>query len=78
LVLVLGVVGLVLGCFPVGIVAWVLGIRDLSAMNAGRMDPSGRGMTLAGKILGIIGTVLPILILVLIAAMTAIGTKVQR
>jgi hypothetical protein len=35
-----------------------MGQSDLSEMNAGRMDPSGRGITQAGMILGIIGTIL--------------------
>jgi hypothetical protein len=54
LVLILGIVGLVCGCMPVGIVAWVLGHQDLKDMNTGVMDPTGRGMTQAGKILGMI------------------------
>lgn len=57
LVLILGIVGL-LCCMPVGIVAWVLGHQDLKDMDAGAMDPTGRGMTQAGKILGIISVVL--------------------
>jgi hypothetical protein len=57
LVLILGIVGL-LCCMPIGIVAWVLGHQDLKDMNAGLMDPAGRGMTQAGKILGIISVIL--------------------
>ena len=63
IVLALGILGFT--CFPLGIVAWVLGNRDLREMRAGRMDPSGLGLTTAGQILGIIFTVLwvtPILI----------------
>ena len=51
LVLVLGLLGLVPLClFICGIVAWVLGSRDLREMDAGRMDPGGRGMTQAARI----------------------------
>jgi uncharacterized protein DUF4190 len=57
LVLVLGIVGIVC-CMPAGIVAWVLGHQDLRDMNAGLMDPTGRGMTQAGKILGMISVAL--------------------
>ena len=57
LVLVLGIVGLVC-CMPAGIVSWILGHQDLKDMDAGTMDPSGRGMTQAGKILGIIAVAL--------------------
>ena len=60
LVLVLGILGIVC-CFICGIVAWVFGNTDLREMDAGRMDPSGRGLTQAGKICGIIGVVLAIL-----------------
>jgi hypothetical protein len=63
LVLVLGILGLVV-CGPLAIVAWVLGSSDLKAMDAGTMDPSGRGTTNAGKICGIIGTILLILAIV--------------
>jgi len=55
-VLVLGVLGINL--FPLGIAAWIMGHNDLLDMDAGRMDPSGRGMTSAGKVCGIIGTLL--------------------
>jgi len=58
-VLALGIIGLVF--FPgiiFSIMAWVMANRDLRQMNAGAMDPAGRGMTQAGKICGIIGTVL--------------------
>ncbi len=39
-----------------GIVAWSLGSSDLKEIKAGRMDPSGHGITMAGMILGIIMT----------------------
>jgi hypothetical protein len=41
-----------------GIMGWVMGGRDLKEINARRMDPDGRGMTQAGYIMGIIGTIL--------------------
>lgn len=50
-------------CFIPGACAWSMGNNDLNAMRAGRMDPSGRGMTQAGQIMGIIGTVLSIILL---------------
>ena len=60
LILVLGILGLVI-CSPLGIAAWLMGSSDLKQMDAGTMDPSGRGNTQAGKICGIIGTILLIL-----------------
>ncbi len=58
-ILVLGILGLVC-CFILGIIAWVMGSGDLREMDAGRMDPSGRGLTLAGKICGIVSVALTI------------------
>ncbi len=57
MMLVMGILGILM-CQPVGIAAWVMGRNDLEAMDAGRMDPSGRDLTKAGYILGIIATVL--------------------
>ncbi len=56
-VLVLGILGLVV-CGGLGIPAWVMGNADLKEMSAGRMDSEGRGLTNAGYICGIIGTIL--------------------
>lgn len=57
LILVLGILGLVV-CAPIGIAAWIMGKGDLAEMDAGVMDPSGRSMTNAGKICGLIATIL--------------------
>jgi hypothetical protein len=57
MVLVFGILGLVV-CFIFGILAWVFGNADLAEMNAGRMDPSGQGLTNAGRILGMIACIL--------------------
>lgn len=57
MVLTLGIVSIVFSSacgFILGIVAWVIANGDLREMDAGRMDPEGRGMTQAGKICGII------------------------
>ena len=61
LILVLGIVGMLPLCLPLGIVAWVMGAGDLKQMDAGTMDPAGRGTTQAGKICGIIGTVIMVI-----------------
>lgn len=57
IVLVLGILSLIV-CAPLGIAAWIMGKGDMAKMDAGAMDPSGRGLTQAGTICGIIGTVL--------------------
>lgn len=72
LVLVLGILGIVC-CMPCGIVAWVLGNQDLRDMAAGTMDPTGLGMTKAGKILGIISVVLAVIGIIVWVAMIALG-----
>ncbi len=61
LILVLGILSIVISCFPLGIVAWVMGNSDLKDMDAGLMDSDGRGMTLAGKILGIVSVALTLI-----------------
>lgn len=60
---------------PLGIAAWVMGNRDLGAMEIGRMDPSGRDMTNIGRILGIISVCLAIVGFVIwgIVMVVAIG-----
>lgn len=57
LILVLGILGIIV-CVICGIIAWVMGNNDLREMDAGRMDPSGRGLTQAGKICGMISVIL--------------------
>jgi multisubunit Na+/H+ antiporter MnhB subunit len=56
-VLVLGILGLIV-CPILGIVAWVMGNNDLRQMAAGQMDVSGRGLTSAGRICGMISVIL--------------------
>ena len=53
LILVLGILSLII-CQPLGIASWLMGNGDLRAMDAGTMDPEGRGLTQVGKILGIV------------------------
>ena len=60
LILVFGLLGLVV-CLIFGILAWVWGNTDLKEMDAGRMDASGRGMTSAGRILGMVSVILTII-----------------
>lgn len=70
--MVLGILGLVV-CGPLGIVAWILGASDLKEMDAGAMDPEGRGLTNAGKICGIIATILLIIGVVVGILMIGLG-----
>src|SRR5262249_57044910 len=59
---------------PLGIAAFVLGMRDLARIRAREMDPSGAGPTKVGWICGIIGTAVCALGLVL----TAVGIILFR
>jgi hypothetical protein len=56
-ILVLGILGLIC-CAPLGIAAWVMGNKELQAIDAGLRNPDNRGTANAGRIIGIIGTVL--------------------
>ncbi len=60
-VLVLGILSLVVAPIILGPIAWVMGNNDLREIRAGRMDPEGEGNTNAGRICGMIGTILGIL-----------------
>ena len=74
-VLVLGILGLIpyficciFGTIPslvCSIIAWVMATNDLKEMDSGVRDPSGRGMTKAGKICGIIGVIIQCISLVI-------------
>ena len=72
LILVLGILGLVC-CFILGIIAWVMGNGDLREMNMGRMDPSGQGLTQAGKICGMISVILALISIVISGIMLMTG-----
>lgn len=56
-VLTLGILGLAV-CFILGIIAWIMASQDLDEMRLGQMDPTGEGMTKAGKICGMIATII--------------------
>lgn len=72
MILVLGILGLVC-CFIFGIAAWVMGGGDLKKMDAGVMDPEGRGLTQAGRICGIISVVLTLLGLIIYVLLMLLG-----
>jgi formate hydrogenlyase subunit 4 len=71
-VLALGILGIVC-CFVLGIIAWVMGNSDLKEMAAGRMDPSGQGLTQAGKICGMVSVLLQIMVFVFWLLFIALG-----
>lgn len=60
IILVLGILGVVC-CGILAPVAWVMGSSELKAIRAGQAPVAGEGLSKAGMILGIIGTVLLVL-----------------
>lgn len=65
LVLVMGILSICcVAPIITGTIAWILGNSDLREMDAGRMDPSGRGQTQTGKTLGMVGVIINIVIIV--------------
>ena len=72
LILIFGILSLVI-CVIFGIVSWVMGNTDLAEMSAGTMDPSGEGLTKAGKILGMISVILTIVGMVIIVLFVVLG-----
>jgi hypothetical protein len=78
-ILVLGILGIVI-CQFLGPFAWVMGNKELEAIDAGRRPPENRGTANAGRILGIIGTVflvLGVIALILLAFGAIAFTTVQ-
>ena len=77
IILVMGILGLVC-CGVFGIFAWVMGVNDLKAMEAGTMDSGGRDLTKAGKICGMISTSLLIIGLIIVAVLHMLGYSLQQ
>ena len=66
LILILGILSLLVCGFFTGIPTWIMGSRDLKEMDAGIMDPEGRGITTAGKICGMISCIMIIVTIVVV------------
>jgi len=73
MILAFSIIGLACCCVIFSILAWVMGSGDLKEMAAGRMDRSGEGMTKAGKIIGMIVTILQIVGFVIWIILVAAG-----
>ncbi len=74
LILVLGILSIALGCLGIilGPVAWIMGNN---ALKTGTVDPSQLGQITAGRICGIIGTVIGILaVIYVIFIFAVVGT----
>ena len=75
-VLVLGIIGIAC-CMICGIIAWVMGNNDLKEMDAGIMDPEGRGLTQGGKICGMVSVGLQIIGLLIWIAVMILGVAAK-
>lgn len=80
LILVLGILSIFVCGIVLGPIAWVMGNNDLREISAGTMDPSGKDMTNAGRICGMIGLFLNIAVICLYAIimMGVIGAGVSQ
>jgi hypothetical protein len=63
-----------------GVMAWVMGTSDLREIRVGRMNPGGAGLTQAGRVLGMISTlvwlawlVLGFFVMILMTALRVVG-----
>jgi len=72
MILVFGILGFMV-CVIFGIVAWIMGNNDLAAMQAGQMDPSGEGLTKAGKIVGMVSVILSLVGIVVVLIFIVLG-----
>ncbi len=78
--LVLGILGIVI-CGLLAPFAWYIGNKEVQAIDEGLRPPENRGTANAGKILGIIGTVLLAIgviigvIFLLFAVVAAVGSN---
>ena len=68
LILVMGILSFAV-CGVFGIVAWIMGNKDLAEMRAGRMDPSGEGMTQIGRIIGMVVVLLNVVSLLILVVL---------
>ena len=76
MILIFGILGLVV-CFPFGIAAWVMGSNDLREMRAGRMDPSGEGVTQGGRICGMVATALALIGVIAFVGFMVLGASLS-
>ena len=73
LILVLGILSIVMCGIFTAIPAWIMGNTDLAEMNAGTMDSSGRGLTNAGRIMGMIICIISILGIIAVIGIVGLG-----
>lgn len=72
MILVLGIISLVI-CGLLGPVAWVMGNKEIEAIDAGRRPPENRQTANIGRILGMIASALIVLGILFFIVALAIG-----
>jgi DNA-directed RNA polymerase subunit RPC12/RpoP len=60
-------------CIIFGVVAWVMGNTDLAEMDAGRMDPEGRSLTQAGRLIGMIHCIVVLAVIAIVMLFMVVG-----
>ncbi|MEM7228357.1 MAG: hypothetical protein AAF432_06015 [Planctomycetota bacterium] len=60
-------------CAIFSIVAYFMAAADMKEIDAGRMDPEGRGLTQASKIIALIQLILLVLVIVVFGAIMLLG-----
>lgn len=81
LILILGILSIVSFGLLTGIPAWILGNNALADIQSGRADRSEEGMVNAGRVLGMIGTLLsciPCLFLLSLTGLVSVGSLFAR
>lgn len=71
--LVLGILSWVACGIFSAIPAWIIGKKEVNAINAGQSDPAGKTMAQVGMWLGIIQVILGILALIVVVILLALG-----
>jgi hypothetical protein len=72
-ILVLGILSLICSCLPLGIAAWVMGNRELEAIDGGMRNPANRGTANAGRIIGMVATALGVIAFIVLLAVIFLG-----
>jgi hypothetical protein len=70
--LVLAILGVITCCTPLGVVAWIMANNELEGIRGGRRNPANEGTANAARILGIVGTVLFALFMI-VAILVIVG-----
>lgn len=69
-VLILGILGLFVSVLSP--IAWYLGSQEINAIDSGRRSPENRSLAYAGRVLGIVGTVMLVLGLLFLGFVTVL------